>query len=62
MAGKPAPKKGTKERKLYDRLWELCKQRRVETFTYKGPNRWIVKFVGCSQTEMSTQGVENSVR
>ncbi len=51
------PKKDTKDGKLYDRLWELCKERRIEDFTYDGPGKWRIDIGAAVPVKMTTQEV-----
>lgn len=56
------PRPGTRDGDLYDRLWQLCKERKVVSFTYKGKGKWDVELEGFPRQNMSTQALENTLK
>ncbi len=54
---KKRPDKKTEDGKLYDRLWELCKERRIEDYAYDGSGKWRITFGAAAPVKMTTQEV-----
>ncbi len=51
------PNKKTEDGKLYDRLWELCKERRIDDYTYEGSGKWRITIGATPPSRMTTQEV-----